>query len=96
MNIYAKEGDIVVFVEASDAQVSYGGQSDPRETLEFGCKYAVEYTVVGSYRTKVKLIGIKPFFNSVHFADFKRGDDEKMRSGNDDTTAPTSGTDSGQ
>lgn len=60
-------GDKVIFKEASDEQVKWGNNDDPRKVLEIGKEYEVEKAEVHSWHTKVYLVGIKGRFNSVHF-----------------------------
>jgi hypothetical protein len=69
MNINAPEATPVKYTGASDAQVNWGGNDDPRGILTVGNVYYVEETEVHSSYTKVKLKGITGWFNSVSFED---------------------------
>ncbi len=60
-------GDAVVYTGASDTQVNWGGNDDPRPILEEDQEYLIDYVEVHSWHTKVKLIGIQGLFNSVSF-----------------------------
>lgn len=59
----------VVYTGATDAQVNWGSNSDPRGVLEEGREYEVERKEVHSYHTKIKLVGVEGWFNSVCFED---------------------------
>jgi hypothetical protein len=63
-----KSGDKVKFVDASDEQVKWGNNDDPREVLSIDGIYEVEDVEVHSWHTKLYLKGIKGRFNSVHFS----------------------------
>jgi hypothetical protein len=63
----------LVYTGATDAQVRWGGNSDPRGVLIEGRVYTVEHTDVRSWHTKIKLVGIDGWFNSVCFEDAKGG-----------------------
>lgn len=53
---------------ASDAQVQWGGNDDPRGVLEPGVAYEVDKQEVHSWHTKIYLKGFPgKKFNSVHF-----------------------------
>lgn len=60
--------ETATFKEASDAQVTYGGWDDPRKTLTLGEVYVVEEKIVYGWTTKVRLVGMEGWFNSVHFS----------------------------
>ena len=62
-----KAGDKVIFVDASDEQVNWGSNDDPRLLLEKDKIYEIEEVEVHSWHTKIYLVGIKGKFNSVHF-----------------------------
>ncbi len=53
--------------EATDAQVQWGSNADPRKLLTPGAQYTVKYVEVHSWHTKVRLVGVPGEFNSVHF-----------------------------
>jgi hypothetical protein len=56
--------------DASDDQVRWGGNDDPRGVLEPGAEYVVEEEEVHTWHTKYHLVGVPGLrFNSVHFAD---------------------------
>lgn len=52
---------------ASEEQVQWGNGDDPRETLEIGYIYDIQYRDVHSWHTRIKLVGIQGEFNSVCF-----------------------------
>jgi hypothetical protein len=62
-----KTGDKVKFISATDDQINWGGNDDPRLILDTNTTYEVEKVEVHSWHTKVYLKGIKGEFNSVHF-----------------------------
>lgn len=62
-----KKGDKVTFTGASDEQVQWGGNDDPRHVLEIGKEYEIEEVDVHTWHTKVRIAGVKGRFNSVHF-----------------------------
>ena len=66
-NLDFKTGDLVTFTGASDAQVQWGGHSDPRPLLQKGKLYVVADVEVHSTYTRISLKGIKGQFNSVSF-----------------------------
>lgn len=56
--------------KASDAQVNWGGNDDPRNFLEVGVPYEVARWEVHTWHTKVHLVDFPgKYFNSVHFHD---------------------------
>lgn len=62
--------NIVVYTGASDAQVNWGGNDDPRGVLIEGNEYVVRSTEVHSWHTKIELEefpGLR--FNSVCFTE---------------------------
>lgn len=72
MNIYAKEGDKVVFL-GSDKEVNKWGSCDsPNGLLVIGNAYTVSHTEVHSDHTKVFLKEVNGGFNSVLFDDVCR------------------------
>lgn len=62
-----KKGDKIKYVSATDAQVGWGNNTDPRGILEVDRVYEVESVEVHSYHTKIRLVGIEGKFNSAHF-----------------------------
>ena len=62
-----KKGDKVKFIEASDEQVKWGGNNDPRRLLKKETIYEIAEVEVHSWHTKIYLVGIKGKFNSVSF-----------------------------
>ena len=66
-------GQPVQFVEATDVQVRWGGNDDPRLTLSFGDIYEITNIDVHSQHTKLTLQGFPGFFNSVHFRPVEAG-----------------------
>jgi hypothetical protein len=66
-----KIGDKVIFVSASDEQVNWGSNDDPRKLLDYETEYEIENIEVHSWHTKFYLKGIKGKFNSVHFEKVK-------------------------
>lgn len=73
MNIYAVPGTRIRYTGASDAQVHYGGHTDPRDVLTIGEIYTVHHTDVHNYSTDVFLVGHRGIFNSVCFDDVESG-----------------------
>lgn len=57
------------YIGATDAQVKWGNNKDPREVLVEGDLYEVDNVEVHSWHTKVALKGIEGWFNSVSFID---------------------------
>lgn len=66
-----KAGDIVTFESASDDQVKWGNNKDPRIELEIGKEYEVQSVEEHSWHTKIWVYheGVKGPFNSVHFSE---------------------------
>lgn len=62
-----KSGDVMVYVGATDTQVSFGRGVDPRPILVVGQCYTVEYVFVHSWHTTITLLGVIGNFNSVCF-----------------------------
>jgi len=62
-----KTGDKVKFISATDDQINWGSNDDPRLVLDTNIIYEIENIKVHSWHTKVYLKGIKGKFNSVHF-----------------------------
>ncbi len=62
-----KAGDKVNYTNASDEQVLWGSNTDPRGLLDTDDVYEVEAVEVHSWHTKIYLVGVKGKFNSVHF-----------------------------
>lgn len=60
-------GERVKYVGATDEQVRWGGNDDPRGLLTEGAEYEVETREVRSWHTKVTLKGVAGRFNSVCF-----------------------------
>jgi hypothetical protein len=60
-------GQKVKFIQATDEQVRWGSNTDPRGLLTIGESYIIENVEVHSWHTKIYLKGIKGKFNSVHF-----------------------------
>lgn len=61
------EGNWVVFLGASDDQVRWGGNDDPRIQCIKNTTYAIEAVDIHSFHTKLKLKYIDGWFNSVSF-----------------------------
>jgi hypothetical protein len=57
----------VRYIGASDEQVRWGGNDDPRGILMERDTYEVEEREVHSWHTKLRLVGIEGSFNSVCF-----------------------------
>ena len=69
-NLYAQKGSKVKYTGCTDLQVSYAGNSDPRNHLIEGEVYEIDHTDVSSWSTEVYLIGYENMcFNSVCFED---------------------------
>jgi hypothetical protein len=64
---FFKIGDKVKFIGASDDQVNWGSNDDPRLLLNTKTVYEIESVEIHHWYTKIKLAGIKGWFNSVHF-----------------------------
>jgi len=62
-----KTGDNVKFISASDEQINWGGNDDPRSILNTEDIYEIEKVDVHSWHTKIYLKGINGKFNSVSF-----------------------------
>ena len=73
-------GDKVIFVYASDEQVEWGSNDDPRILLEKDKVYEIETVEEHRWHTKLYLVGVKGKFNSVHFklVDEPHSTDEKL------------------
>ena len=54
---------------ASEIQVKWGGNNDPRGVLKKDTVYQVESIEVHTWHTEIKLVGIEGQFNSVSFID---------------------------
>ena len=62
------EGQKVVYIGATDDQVRWGNNDDPRDIpLVEGETYTVYRKEIHSWHTKVELVGVNGRFNSVHF-----------------------------
>jgi hypothetical protein len=62
-----KKGDKVMFISATDDQVRWGSNDDPRKILEEDKIYEIESIETHHWHTKIKLVGVGGRFNSVHF-----------------------------
>jgi hypothetical protein len=62
-----KKGDKIVFISATDDQVRWGSNDDPRKVLDTGRVYEIESVEVHHWHTKIKLVGVEGRFNSVNF-----------------------------
>jgi len=62
-----EKGDKVIFISATDDQVRWGSNDDPRKILEEDKIYEIESIEVHHWHTKIKLVGVEGRFNSVHF-----------------------------
>lgn len=68
MNINAGRGTKVIYRGATDEQVNWGSNDDPRGLLEKGATYTVYRTEIHSWHTKVFLVEFPDKkFNSAHF-----------------------------
>ena len=67
MNSPKTVGSTVIFIGATDSQVAWGGNDDPRKVLTEGEEYTIESVDVHSWHTKITLVGIKGRFNNVSF-----------------------------
>ena len=61
--------DKVKYIGATDGQVQWGSNDDPRGLLTEGEWYEVEDREVHSWHTQITLVGVKGRFNSVCFED---------------------------
>lgn len=57
----------VRYIGASDTQVNWGSNDDPRGVLVEGEVYEVAAREVHTWHTKLSLVGVKGRFNSVCF-----------------------------
>jgi hypothetical protein len=76
MNIQAQKGAQVKYVGATDEQVKFGNNDDPRGVLVVGGMYTVQATDVHTWHTKIELQeypGLR--FNSVSFVDYPPKDE---------------------
>lgn len=62
-----KKGERVIYLGASNEQVAWGGNDDPRNFLIEGDIYQIEKIEIHSWHTKLTLRGIPGRFNSVSF-----------------------------
>ena len=62
-----KRGDQVRFIGASDLQVQWGKNDDPRPILDRNRVYTVDQVEVHSSYTRISLVGFRAKFNSVSF-----------------------------
>ena len=63
-----KDGFKVKYIGASDQQVSWGANDDPRKYLTEGDVYEVSYVEIHTWHTKISLKGYETLrFNSVSF-----------------------------
>jgi hypothetical protein len=67
MNIYAKEGDKVIFLGSNEGVEKWGNCDNPNKVLTIGETYTVDHTEVHSWHTKVFLKEKPGAFNSVVF-----------------------------
>ena len=56
-----------IFTGATKEQINWGGCDDPRGLLVVGAPYEIEKIEEHSWHTKVKLVGVDGWFNSVSF-----------------------------
>jgi len=69
-----KKGAKVIFIEATDEQINWGSNDDPRTLLSLEKVYEIASVEVHSWHTKIRLVGLEQYkFNSVHFAELTRG-----------------------
>ncbi|MBC8436973.1 hypothetical protein H8D85_01470 [bacterium] len=66
-----KVNDKVRYTNATDDQVNWGDNDDPRESLQLNHDYIIRAVDVHSWHTKIQLRGIKGTFNSTHFVKAK-------------------------
>ncbi|MBC8437147.1 hypothetical protein H8D85_02365 [bacterium] len=62
-----KVNDKVRYTNATDDQVNWGANDDPRELLHLNHDYTIRTVDVRSWHTKVQLKDVKGIFNSTHF-----------------------------
>ena len=60
-------GDIVVYRGATEEQVNWGSNDDPRNVLIEGQSYQITDVEIHSWHTKLTLLQITGKFNSAHF-----------------------------
>jgi hypothetical protein len=60
-------GALVKYIGASNDQVRWGNNDDPRPLLTVGGVYHIAATDVHHWHTRVRLEGVIGWFNSVHF-----------------------------
>jgi len=69
LDIYCGGGVVkkVIYDGASQEQINWGGNNDPRGLLVVGNAYEIEDIDIHSYHTKIKLKGINGWFNDASF-----------------------------
>ena len=66
--IPSKHRPCVVYIGASDAQIQWGGNDDPRDVLVVGTPYTVLAVEEHSWHTKIELQGFEGlWFNDASF-----------------------------
>lgn len=70
-------GALAKYIGASDDQVRWGNNDDPRPLLTVGGVYRIVATDVHHWHTKVRLEGVVGWFNSVHFEFEEESDAEQ-------------------
>jgi hypothetical protein len=62
-----KQGDKVKFISATEDQIRWRSFNDPRKVLVKDKIYEIESVEVHHWYTKIKLVNVEGYFNSVHF-----------------------------
>tara|TARA_Y100000310_G_C20680591_1_gene815714 strand:+ start:1273 stop:1464 length:192 start_codon:yes stop_codon:yes gene_type:complete len=57
----------VIYKGASEKQIAWGSNNDPRNTLEEDKVYEVEDKEIYTWHTKIKLVDVEGWFNSISF-----------------------------
>lgn len=57
----------VMYIGCSDEQIAFGSCDNPRNILKIGQIYEVKSLIIHSQHTKIELVGINGYFNSVCF-----------------------------
>jgi hypothetical protein len=73
-----KKGSKIKFIGASDDQVKWGSNDDPRDVLKINEIYTIKEVEVHSWHTKIYLEEAPGKFNSVHFREMVNDNETAM------------------
>lgn len=62
-----KKGSKVKYLGATQEQIKWGNNDDPRPLLDVGSVYEIEKVKVDPYHTKIQLTNYHLWFNAVSF-----------------------------